>query len=455
MLTVPSSLVDRPESTSLAVPPVRRIGAVVGTRPHDGGGHQYALTLVDALTSICDGHPRLDVAVYAAGRAENTSAPLFGGEPVHRFIPATGLVGLASRLAGTGRFGNGLRNTFASAKRTIRSDRPDPDTVRSQPELAAWIDRERLDWLFYTSSSTFAFESERPFVAPIHDLQHRLQPQFEEVSKGGELEQREYLFRNLARHATLLLVDSEVGREDVLDAYEAHGADPDRVRVLPFLPASYLDPSVSEADRTHARDALNLPERYLLYPAQFWPHKNHLRLVEALGLLRHRGDEVHVVLCGSSTGALREKTHARVLAAARRLGVERQVHILGYVPDAFMSALYAESAGVVMPTFFGPTNIPVIEGWTFGKPVLTSDIRGIREQAGDAAVLVDPASTEAVAEGVRRLWSDAELCARLAARGQARLAEWSPEAFLAAVQSIVSDADERLRGGAAPFSVAS
>ncbi len=346
-----------------------------------------------------------------------------------------------------------MRATYALAKRTIRPGRVDPDTLRLQPDLAAWIDRERLDWVFYTSSSTQAFESERPFVAPIHDLQHRLQPQFEEVSKGGELEQREYLFRNLARHATLLLVDSEVGRDDVLDAYETHGADLDRVRVLPFLPASYLDPSVGDADRAHARAALGLPERYLLYPAQFWPHKNHRRLVEALGLLRRRGDEVHVVLCGSSSGPLREKTHARVLAAARRLGVEQQVHSLGYVPHDFMSALYAESAGVVMPTFFGPTNIPVIEGWTFGKPVLTSDIRGIREQAGDAAVLVDPTSTEAIAEGVRRLWSDAELGTRLVACGHARIAEWSPDAFLAAVQAIVADADERVRCGSAPFSV--
>lgn len=455
MLAVPSNYLDRHGSTNSAAPPARRIGTVVATLPHDGGGHQYALTLVDALTSICEDDPCLDVAVYREGHAADVSAQLFGGEPVHHTVPATGLVGLASRFAGTGPLGNGLRSAYAFTRRTISPSHVDPDAVRPQPELSAWIDRERLDWVFYTSSTTRAFESERPFVAPIHDLQHRLQPQFEEVSKGGEMEQREYLFRNLARHATLLLVDSEVGREDVLDAYEAHGADPERVRVLPFLPASYLDPSVSEADRAHARAALTLPERYLLYPAQFWPHKNHLRLIEALGLLRRQGEEVHVVLCGSSSGTLREKTHAGVLAAARRLGVERQVHSLGYVPDALMSALYAESAGVVMPTFFGPTNIPVIEGWTFGKPVLTSDIRGIREQVGDAALLVDPASTDAIAEGVRRLWSDTELRARLAARGHARLAEWSPDAFLSTVKSIVADADERVRCGAAPFSVTS
>jgi glycosyltransferase involved in cell wall biosynthesis len=60
----------------------------------------------------------------------------------------------------------------------------------------------------------------------------------------------------------------------------------------------------------------------------------------------------------------------------------------------------------VMPTFFGPTNIPVLEAWAFGCPVLTSDIRGIREQVGDAALLADPTSVEAIADGIHQLWTD-------------------------------------------------
>ena len=71
----------------------------------------------------------------------------------------------------------------------------------------------------------------------IHDLQHRLQPEFPEVSANGEWERREYRFRNGARYATLLLADSEVGKEDLLNFYGPYGVTPDRVKVLPFIPA--------------------------------------------------------------------------------------------------------------------------------------------------------------------------------------------------------------------------
>ena len=80
------------------------------------------------------------------------------------------------------------------------------------------------------------------------------------------------------------------------------------------------------------------------------------------------------------------------------MGLEGELRYLGYVPDEDMSGLYAGAVALVMPTFFGPTNIPVVEAWTFGCPVLTSDIRRIREQAGNAAVLVDPRSVEAIAD---------------------------------------------------------
>lgn len=369
------------------------------------------------------------------------------GQAVHPPPPRS----LVGRLLGTGRLANDLRQVRRDLQRLTRADRPDPDHIRAQPAVGAWADREQIDWLLYTTATALAFEAGRPYVTPVHDLQHRLQPHFPEVSKHGEWAGREYLFRNLTRHATLVLVDSEVGREDVLEFYGPHGVEADRVKVLPFQPPSYLDPNVNEADRARVRAALRLPERYLLYPAQFWPHKNHLRLVQALGLLRRQGEEVHVVLCGSHSGRYREKTFTRLTKAARTLGVTAQVHLPGYVPDHAMSALYAEAAGLLMPTFFGPTNIPIVEAWAFGTPVLSSDIRGVREQVGGAGLLVDPTSVEAIADGVRRLWTDAALGADLAARGRRRLASRSPEDFDRRFAAILREAGERVRSGDVPF----
>jgi len=285
-------------------------------------------------------------------------------------------------------------------------------------------------------------------VMAIHDLQHRLQPEVPEISAKGEWERREYMFRNGARYATLLLADSEVGREDILNFYSPYGVTPDRVAVLPFLPASYLAMDVFESERQRVRMTHHLPERYLFYPAQFWPHKNHARIVHAMGLLKHRRRmTVPVVFCGSHTGEIRQSAFDEVRALSSKLGLEKEIHYLGYVPDEDMSALYAGAVGLVMPTFFGPTNIPILEAWAFGCPVLTSDIRGIREQVGDAAVLVNPRSVEAIADGIYRIWTDENLGRMLAERGRRRLASYTPQDYRQRLLEIIIEAKARVQLG--------
>ncbi len=113
-------------------------------------------------------------------------------------------------------------------------------------------------------------------------------------------------------------------------------------------------------------------------------------------------------------------------------------------PDDDMSALYCGSAGVILPTFFGPTNIPVVEAWSLGIPVLTSDIPGIREQAGDAAILVDPRSVESIADGMATLWQDEDERARLITAGTARMRSWTSQDFADALASVLDEVQRRL-----------
>ena len=220
------------------------------------------------------------------------------------------------------------------------------------------------------------------------------------------------------------------------------------MKVVPFLPAGHLSPDVSDAERARVRHAYRLPERYMFYPAQFWPHKNHVRIVCALARLKEeQRSEIHLVLCGSHSGAIRKRTFHEVLALAHQLNVHQQVHYLGYLPDGDMSGLYAEATALVMPTFFGPTSIPILEAWLFSCPVLTSDIRGIREQVGDAAILVDPRSEEAIAEGMYRLWGNETLRKELGQRGRRRLSGYRQEDFCKRLGDIIQEANGRVREG--------
>jgi glycosyltransferase involved in cell wall biosynthesis len=421
-----------------------RLGLLPGNR-NVGGGFQVSLSMIESLTP---GQPDELVLVHNP----NGELPL---EELRRAGWETAVLPSAPgpRLQTLRRAGR--RAGLARLRPQPRITRPEPDVVKHDTALEAWFAPLRLDLMLYPVVPTSAFEIAVPYIGAIHDIQHRHQPEFPEVSADGQAEAREYLYRNLVRYALFILVDSETGKEDVLEAYGEH-IESERVKILPFAPPGYLfEPSAASRDM---RAVYDLPKRYLFYPASFWPHKNHARLVAAVALLRERGLDVSLVLCGAHDGALRERTYADVKRALREHRLDDHVRLLGYVADDDMPGLYASAVALAMPTFFGPTNIPVLEAWAAGCPVITSDLRGIREQTGDAALLADPRSTEALAEAIARLWDDEALRSRLVEAGRRRLGEFTPQHYRQRLHEILDDARERVRngeGGNRPWSAGS
>ena len=433
-----------------------RIGIVPALNPSHGGVYQYSMTTLGALYEWKDNGCEDEFIIFAEEIPDPTLPSLNGShwtlKPLAPEQPRSiqkkirQIAEVLRQVVGEGPH----RQAWRRLRRQLqRLGQHNPDLVRSRPDMQRWFERCRVDLMYYSWPNSVSFETGVPYIMAIHDLQHRLQPEFPEVSANGEWEFREYLFRNGARYATLLLADSDIGKEDILNSYGSYGVTPDRVKVLPFLPASYLAVDVSESERQRVRTTYHLPERYLFYPAAFWPHKNHARLVKALGLLKREYDvEIPIVFCGSYSDQLRKQTFNETISFRSELGLEKAVCYLGHVSDADMSALYADAEALVMPTFFGPTNIPVLEAWTFGCPVLTSDIRGIREQVADAAVLADPRSVESIAEGIYRLWTDEKLRRTLADAGRRRLSAYTPDDFRNRLLEILEEAKDRVRSNA-------
>ncbi len=195
----------------------------------------------------------------------------------------------------------------------------------------------------------------------------------------------------------------------------------------------------------------HLPERYFFYPAQFWRHKNHALILRALRLIAEETSEaVPVVFCGSYSDYYRAGNFKEMIALVDELRLGDRVHYLGIVPDEDMPALYTMSAGLVMPTFFGPTNIPPFEAWHYGRPVICSNIRGIREQIGDAGLLIDPRSPADLAQAMLKLWRDGSLGAKLAEAGRFRLASYSWATFVEGVADVMAEACSLLRSGRTP-----
>jgi glycosyltransferase involved in cell wall biosynthesis len=249
------------------------------------------------------------------------------------------------------------------------------------------------------------------FITTLFDLCHRDAMEFPEVREFGQFMARERYFQTHLTGATIVLTDSAALADAAARRY---GVDRERLLPMPFTPGSFLQER-GAADAAAVLSKFGLAEGYLFYPAQFWAHKNHIRILEALVLLKGEGNRPRVVFAGGDKG---NRRHVEQFIARHALG--DQVRLLGFVPAADMRGLYEGCAAVVMPTYFGPTNLPPLEAWAMGRPLIYS--RHLAEHAGPAALLADPDDAKDLARAIQDA-QQADVAARLISHGRSRLRE--------------------------------
>jgi len=270
---------------------------------------------------------------------------------------------------------------------------------------------------FTSTSKRHLLLYELPFIITIFDGCHRDAPEFPEVRTFGEFERREILFRLASTKAVAVIVNAP---ELIDDLCRRYAMERERAICIPFSPSTYVSQSTPEAAADAAVLAkYRLEPGYLFYPAQFWPHKNHMTLLAALASLRERGITERLVLCGSDRGG-RDKINA----AIRTYGLSDQISIIGFVDSAELGALYRGASALVMPSYFGPTNLPPLEAWAVGTPVIYPE--AFKAQAGDAAILFDYDNPRSLADAIVGLRTDGTR-ERLRTAGQLRLAQFAQE----------------------------
>ena len=202
---------------------------------------------------------------------------------------------------------------------------------------------------------------------------------------------------------------------------------------------------LSEKKGKEIIEKINIPGKFLFYPANLWPHKNHYRIIEAIGFLKKKhGIEIPIVFVGKAYSQW--QVLAMCKALAKKHSIESQVYFLNYVSDKELAALYMKAVGLIMPTYFGPTNIPYMEAFYHKCPVIASNIPGIKEQVGDAGLLVNPRNTDAIADAMYRIWTDQTLRDSLIKKGQAQLKKFSPECFKRRVNLIIDSLSKEING---------
>jgi glycosyltransferase involved in cell wall biosynthesis len=243
------------------------------------------------------------------------------------------------------------------------------------------------------------------------DLQHLHYPQFFD---SWVIAWRESVYRTGCQLAQALIVNTEWVKQDLVRHY---GVNPDKIHVIAEASPVVSIPALSEEAGRDLRKRHRLEEAFVFYPAVPWPHKNHLRLFEALAHLRDtRGLRVPLVCSGSRYAPF----WPEIERGLQRFGLTSQVMFLGYLPDTELHALYRMATAVILPSLFEANSLPVFEAWQAGTPVACSNVTGLPEQAGDAALLFDPTSPIAIAEAVAALFTNRELGEDLRQRGYRR-----------------------------------
>jgi glycosyltransferase involved in cell wall biosynthesis len=288
--------------------------------------------------------------------------------------------------------------------------------------VAALRASRECDAFLSTNSYLTAWATFVPTVVLVHDLVAFVE--------GAPVQSRAARIERVTigpavRRAAALQCTSDATRHDLLARFPAAAG---RAVTVPLAADKRFAAATPDAE-VLARHGL-AQHRYVLAVGTLEPRKNLPRLIEAWTSLgaEARGDAV-LALVGPLGWEVDE-----TLTAARASG---SVRLLGHVPEPDLPALYAGSACFAYPSLYEGFGLPVLEAMSAGSPVVTSSISSMPEVAGDAALLVDPLDSGAIAAAITRVLREPALATELRHRGRARAANFSWERFAAGTLALL------------------
>jgi glycosyltransferase involved in cell wall biosynthesis len=365
-----------------------KLGVLVLAGPDLGGTYQYTLSMLEGLRHTSG----FEITLY--GDPQNPDL-LKTGYPISRFAESR-----TQQLA-----------ALAAHRGRVRL--PDP---------FAWE-----DIILAPIYSLALLHTSKPFVYTLHDLQERYYP---ENFSWWQRAWRHQVHSQLLQRTQRVICESRYVKTDLVRFF---GIPEERAVVMPAPPQQQFvaEPNEDHLRAVHAR--LQLPEKFLFYPAQFWPHKNHLRLIEAFREVATEAPDVGLVL----TGKKRDEYEA-VMSVVDKFGLNDRVRHLGYVEQGDLQAIYKLATALVMPSLFESVSIPIYEAFQTATPVVAADILAIPEQVGDAALLFDPKSVASIKQAILEILGDPEAARLIGQRGRDRMSVMTSERYGAQLQELIT-----------------
>ena len=366
-----------------------KVGLVVLATPGSGGTYQYSLSMLEALR-LAQG---FEITLYADASNEDLRKL---GYPIRSFAEprARQVAYLAADSLGMN-----LEDPFGNE-----------------------------DFLIAPIYSLALLHTAKSFAYTLHDLQEFHHPQ---NFSWAQRKWRRSVHARLSRRATRIICESEHVKSDIVSMLEMP-AEKIAVVAAPPLSRAFDDFTAEELEKV--RRCLSLPNRFVFYPAQFWPHKNHLRLIAAFKQVVAQEPELKLVLTGE-----KQNEYATVMRAIGEAGLEDSIKHLGYIEQTDLQAIYHLSVALVMPSLFESVSIPIYEAFQAGTPVAASGILSIPEQVGEAGLLFDPLSISSIAQSILRLAHNPDFAQMLGNRGRGKMALMTPQRYCRQLQILFGE----------------
>ena len=246
----------------------------------------------------------------------------------------------------------------------------------------------KIDIVHFNGMSALAMQLDKiNFGVSFWDSGHLQFPQFPESRKNYySFESREYLYNLLLKKSSYVITDSFENKNNLLKQYSV---DEKKISLIYSTPATDLL-NIDEEKALTKKDILdkfNIKNtEYIFYPAQFWPHKNHIYILEALSILKKRyGKNISVIF----TGKNKFNNLNYIKQVTKELNLQDSVTFKNFVESNDLFYLYKYALAITVPTYLGPTNHLPLEGFYIGTPVLYSDIWSETEQVKGAVLSFD------------------------------------------------------------------
>ena len=237
-----------------------------------------------------------------------------------------------------------------------------------------------------------------PWIGWIPDFQHTRCPEY--------FSEREILFRNtrfqtLIDDATLTLVSSHDAKNDLLTSFQA---DPEKICVYSF--STLIEPEWLLPDPSEVTKQLKLPEKYLMFPSQFWKHKNHLNLFTAIKQLKRQHSDIALVLTGNENDFRHPKYAGQIKSELNSPELRDHVFWLGLLDRHEQIQVMRRAAAIIQPSYFEGWSMLVEDCRALGKQIIVSDIPVHREQSPPDATFFNPADPQDLASVLADRWPE-------------------------------------------------